>query len=234
MDAVIKSLLVKDAMLHETNDDCNYKGNVTELWWRSSRGGSALRRIIGDKEIVEMAPKLRKCNIVHIYDLSCHWLPITLSMNEVINQNNSLFEPSPTTNLERAGKTNITYASQTPIESLFTSRWNGEVSTPTNGRDGSMTLTRKDSAKTRFLAPSFLCRRCLSGLQMPTYPKSLVGQNPSEQHLINALECGSQDEANAAKKNVENDAANAQKDNDTANSQKDNDMTNAQKENVRE
>ena len=49
-------------------EDCNYKGNVTELWWRSSRGGGELRRIIGDKEIVDMAPKLRKCNIVHICD----------------------------------------------------------------------------------------------------------------------------------------------------------------------
>ncbi|KAJ8443702.1 hypothetical protein Cgig2_032325 [Carnegiea gigantea] len=49
------------------HEDCNYKGNVTELYWRSSRGGGELRRIIGDKEIVDMAPKLRKCNIVHTY-----------------------------------------------------------------------------------------------------------------------------------------------------------------------
>ena len=43
--------------------DCNYKGNVTELWWRSSREGSELRTIIGDKEIVDIAPKFWKGNI---------------------------------------------------------------------------------------------------------------------------------------------------------------------------
>ena len=73
--------------------------------------------------------------------------------NEVIDQNSTLFEPSLPTNLERAGKTNMTYASQTLIElpstrkqlirrSLFTSRQNGDVSTPTNGRDGMKNISK--------------------------------------------------------------------------------------------
>ncbi|KAJ8440414.1 hypothetical protein Cgig2_017647 [Carnegiea gigantea] len=294
-DAVIKYLLVKDAMLHETNDmlldfkitlhfhyegkfeerhnkihyvgeigctkldydydklslielgsllkeDCNYKGNVTELWWRNSRGGSELRRIIGDKEIVDMTPKLRKCNIVHIYVIEKPPQGLTLPLvtynfvneNEVIDQNNTLFEPSLTTNLERAGKTNVTYASQTPIE-------NRDVSTPTNGRDGSTTPARKNSAKARFLAPDFLCHGRLSSRKMPSWPKSSVGQNLSEQHLINALGVDPKMRQIQGRKMLEsvrlqsqkqNDVANAQKDNDSANSQKDNDTTNAQKENV--
>ncbi|KAJ8452538.1 hypothetical protein Cgig2_000127 [Carnegiea gigantea] len=212
IDAAIKSLLVTDAMFHETNDlgsllkeDCNYEGNVTELWWRSSRGGGELRRIISDKEIVDMTPKLRKCNIVHIYVIDKPLEGLTLPLvtynfvdeNEVIDQNNNLFEPSLTTNVERVGKTNMTYASQTPIELpstrkqlirrlLFTSRQNGDVSTPTNGRDGSMTPTGKNSAKARFITPGFLCRGRLSGMKKPSYHKSSVGQNPSEQQPINA------------------------------------------------
>ncbi|KAJ8422765.1 hypothetical protein Cgig2_020669 [Carnegiea gigantea] len=138
----------------------------------------------------------------------------------------------------------MTYASQTPIElpltrkqlirrSLFTSRQNGDVSTPTNGRDGSMTPTGKNSVKARFVAPGFLCRGRLSGMKKPSCPKSLVGQNPTEHQPINALEGASQDEAkaNAAKKNV-NDGVTPQEDNDTRNSQKDNEATNARKENV--
>ncbi|KAJ8433706.1 hypothetical protein Cgig2_019815 [Carnegiea gigantea] len=240
-----------DAMLHETNDDRNYKGNVTELWWRSSRRSGELRRIIGGKEIVDMAPKLRKCNIVYIYvvdkpleGLTLPWVTYNfVNENEVIDQNNNLLEPSLTTNVERVGKTDVTYASQTPIElpsirkqlirrSLFTSRQNGDVSTATNGRDGSTTPTGKNSAKARFVAPGFLCHGRLSGLKKPSCPKSSVRQNPSEQHLINALKGASQDEAkaNAAKKNV-NDGVAPQEDNDTRNSQKDYETTNAQKEN---
>ncbi|KAJ8433395.1 hypothetical protein Cgig2_028995 [Carnegiea gigantea] len=93
--AVMKSLLVKDAMLHETND-----------------------------EIVDMAPKLRKHNIVHINVIDKPLQGLTLPLvtynfvdeSEVIDQNNNLFEPSLTTNVERAGKTNMIYTSQTPIE----------------------------------------------------------------------------------------------------------------------
>ncbi|KAJ8434307.1 hypothetical protein Cgig2_009932 [Carnegiea gigantea] len=117
---------------------------VSEIW-RSSRGGGELRRIIGDEEIVDMAPKLRKCNIVHIYIIDKPLQGLTLPLvtynfvdeNEVIDQDNNLFEPSLATNVERAGKTNTTYASQTPIElpltrkqlirrSLITSRQNGD------------------------------------------------------------------------------------------------------------
>ncbi|KAJ8436266.1 hypothetical protein Cgig2_011538 [Carnegiea gigantea] len=207
--------------LTELEEDCNYKDNVTELWWRSSRGCSELRRIIGDKEIVDIAPKLRKCNIVHIYVIEKPLQGLTLPLvtynfvdeNEVIDQNSTLFEHSLTTNLERAEKSNMTYASQTPIElpstakqlirrSLFTLRQNGDVSTPTDGRDGSTTPARKNSAKARFLAPGFLCCGCLSSLKTPSCPKSSVGQNLSEQHLINALEGRCQDDANAGKKDV--------------------------------
>ncbi|KAJ8436187.1 hypothetical protein Cgig2_021858 [Carnegiea gigantea] len=181
-----------------------------------------------------MAPKLRKCNIVHIHVIDKLLQGLTLPLvtynfgdeSEVIDQNNNLFEPSLTTNVERAGKTNTTYVSQTPIElpskrkqlirrSLFTSRQNRDVSTPTNGRDG---------------------------LKQPSCPKSSVEQNPSEQHIVDALEGTSQDEANAAKKNVsvlleaqkqnDRDGVTAQEGNDTRNSQKDDDTTNAQKENV--
>jgi len=67
-----------------------------------------------------------------------------------------------------------------------------------------MTPTGNNSAKARFVAPGFLCRGRLSGLKKPSCPKSSVGQNPSEQHLTNAVESRSQDEANAAKKNVVN------------------------------
>ena len=120
-----------------------------------------MRRIIGDKEIVDMAPKLRKCNIVHIYVIDKPLEGLTLPLvtynfvdeNEVIDQNNNLFEPSLTTNVERIVKTNMTYPSQTPIElpstrkqlirrSLFTSRQNGDVSTPTNGRDGKKNISK--------------------------------------------------------------------------------------------
>jgi len=108
-----------------------------------------------------MAPKLRKCNIVHIYviDKPLHGLTLPLvtynfvDESEVIDQNNHLFEPPLTTNAERARKTNTTYVSQTPIElpstrkqlicrSLFTSRQHGDVSTPINGRDGKKNISK--------------------------------------------------------------------------------------------
>ncbi|KAJ8433347.1 hypothetical protein Cgig2_004500 [Carnegiea gigantea] len=160
---------------------------------------------------------------IHVIDKPLQGLTLPLvtynfvNENEVIDQNNNLFEPSLTTNIERVGKTNMTFASQTPIElpptrkqliqrSLFTSKQNGDVSTPTNGRDGSTTPTGKNSAKVKFVAPGFLCCGRLLGLKKPSCPKSSIGQSPSDQHLINALEGTSQDEAkaNAAKKNVVN------------------------------
>ena len=58
------SLPELDSILKE---DCKYKGNVTELWWRNCRKGNELRRIIGDKEVVDMVTKLGKCKVVHIY-----------------------------------------------------------------------------------------------------------------------------------------------------------------------
>ena len=119
-----------------------------------------MRRIIGDKEIVDVASKLWKCNIVHIYvidkPLQGLILPLVthnfVDESEVIDQNN-LFEPSVTTNVECGGKTNMTCVSQTPIElpstrkqlirrSLFTSRQKGDVSTPTNGRDGKKNISK--------------------------------------------------------------------------------------------
>ncbi|KAJ8431176.1 hypothetical protein Cgig2_008743 [Carnegiea gigantea] len=75
----------------------------------------------------------------------------------------------------------------------------------------------------------FLCQRYLLGLRTRSLPKSLVGQNLSEQHLINALKFKPQDWTNAAKKNV--GTLQAQKKNDMANAQKDNDRANAQKGN---
>ncbi|KAJ8422317.1 hypothetical protein Cgig2_008314 [Carnegiea gigantea] len=160
-DAVIKSLLVKDAMLHETND------------WRSSRRGNELRRIIGDKEI--------KCNIVHIYviDKPLQGLTLPLVTYNFVDEN------------ERAGKTNTTYASQTPIELSSTRK----------------TLIRRghDSYKEE------LSKGKVSSTQFPT-SRTLI--------RLEYVPLQAQKENDVANAQKENDMANSQKDNDTTNAQK--------------
>jgi len=59
-------------------DDCGYKSNVIELWWNNSKRSGELRRIIGDKEVIDMVAKLGKCKSVHVYAIDEHVKSLTL------------------------------------------------------------------------------------------------------------------------------------------------------------
>ncbi|KAJ8422918.1 hypothetical protein Cgig2_007799 [Carnegiea gigantea] len=49
-----------------------YKSNVIELWWNNSKRSGELRRIIGDKEVIDMVAKLGKCKSVHVSAIDEH------------------------------------------------------------------------------------------------------------------------------------------------------------------
>ena len=60
------SLLELGSILKE---DCRYEGDVREFWWQCSQKSNELRRIIGDKEVVDMISRLGKSKIVHIFTI---------------------------------------------------------------------------------------------------------------------------------------------------------------------
>ncbi|KAJ8428796.1 hypothetical protein Cgig2_009981 [Carnegiea gigantea] len=53
-------------------DDCGHKSNVIKLWWNNSKRSGELRRIIGDKEVIDMVAKLGKSKSVRVYVIDEH------------------------------------------------------------------------------------------------------------------------------------------------------------------
>ncbi|KAJ8440466.1 hypothetical protein Cgig2_028702 [Carnegiea gigantea] len=141
-------------------DDCGHKSNVIELWWNNSKRSGELRRIIGDKEVIDMVAKLGKSKSVHVYAIDEHVKSLTLphvthrfvDTSQVQNQK------------EKAQLSTI------------------------NGGNGSMENAGKRLGKRlvkpRFLPPGSLCRGRVQSLKTSCRPISMEAQTQGEEAPI--------------------------------------------------
>lgn len=125
-------------------EDCNYKGNVSEIWWRCSDKGSEVRRIFGSKCIIDMAPKLKKCRVVHIYavDEPVEGLALLLisrnfvDVSDVITIDHHSSKVPPAATLEYGTHIDSLPPSKQDIQRSLTSTRNGGLSLTAAGVDG--------------------------------------------------------------------------------------------------
>ncbi|KAJ8444271.1 hypothetical protein Cgig2_024597 [Carnegiea gigantea] len=124
--------------------------------WNNSKRSGELRRIIGDKEVIDMVAKLGKCKSVHVYAIDEHVKSLTLP--------------------------HVTYRF-VDTSRVQNQKEKAQLST-INGGNGSMANAGKRLVNPRFLPPGSLCRGRVQSLKTSGRPILMEAQTQREQSPI--------------------------------------------------
>lgn len=120
-------------------EDCRYEGDVREFWWQSSRKSNELRRIIGDKEVVDMISRLGKSKTVHIFTIDQTLDGLGLVTQRFADQHATMTQP--------ARKHMVARSLFTPRlllpETIDNEGQNSSLLTPVCGGNGKIVLNKR-------------------------------------------------------------------------------------------
>ena len=120
-------------------EHCRYEGDVREFWWQSSRKSNELRRIIGDKEVVDMISRLGKSKTVHIFTIDQTLDGLGLVTQRFADQHATMTQP--------ARKHMVARSLFTPRlllpETIDNEGQNSSLLTPVCGGNGKIVLNKR-------------------------------------------------------------------------------------------